>query len=96
MFVGIPRYVTSYNHVFVKNAPSLQRNRHNAVASHGGELGGFSQGVSHSFYFGVKSNSNSFGKKGVKSTPPLLFDFKRSESITPLPTPLKTLISIFF
>ena len=56
----------------------------------------YTQGVSHSFYFGVKSNSNSFGKKGVKSTPPLLFDFKRSESTTPLPTPLKTLISIFF
>ena len=52
--------------------------------------------ISHSFYFGVKSNSNSFGKKGVKSTPPLLFDFKRSESTTPLPTPFKIPISIFF
>ena len=29
VFVGIPRYVTSYNHVFVKNAPSLQRNSQN-------------------------------------------------------------------
>ena len=53
------------------------------------------QGVSHSFYFGVKSNSNSFEKKGVQSTPPLLLNLERSEYSTPLPTPLENTNSNF-